>query len=67
LGYLINSVILKLLICIIFSESNDISIPKLGDQKFATLAELLEEQGDYRINVSQSSKLQLKTTINTHP
>lgn len=34
------------------------SIPKLGNQKFATLAELLQEQDNYKINVSQTSMLQ---------
>lgn len=46
-------VILILYKYIYFSESNEISIPKLGNQKFSTLAELLQEQNNY--NDSQSS------------
>jgi hypothetical protein len=33
------------------------SIPKLGDQKFSPLAEFLQEQDNYNINVSQTSML----------
>jgi len=36
-------------------------IPKLGNQKFSTLAELLQEQDNFNFNVSQSSMFQLNT------
>lgn len=34
------------------------SIPKLGNQKFSTLAELLQEQDGFNVNVSQTSMTQ---------
>lgn len=40
-------------------ESDEVSIPKLGDHKFATLAELLKEQDEkFKSNNSQSSMSQ---------
>lgn len=41
----------------VYIELDKMSIPKLGDQKFSTLAELLQEQDNYKINVSQTSML----------
>lgn len=38
-----------------FLEMNEVSIPKLGNQKFSTLAELLQEQNNSHLNISQSS------------
>lgn len=38
-----------------FLELDEMSIPKLGNQKFSTLAELLQDQDSYNINVSQTS------------
>lgn len=40
---------------IIFLEHNEICIPKLGNQKFSTLSELLQEQDDIKMNISHSS------------
>lgn len=42
-------------------EQDDIFIPKLGNQKFSTLAELLQEQDNFNFNISQQSMYQQST------
>lgn len=46
---------------IYFLEQEEIFIPKLGNQKFSTLAELLQEQDNLNFNVSQTSMFRLNT------
>jgi len=46
---------------IYFLEQEEMFIPKLGNQKFSTLAELLQEQDNFNFNVSQTSMFQLNT------
>ncbi|XP_050543024.1 KAT8 regulatory NSL complex subunit 3 [Daktulosphaira vitifoliae] len=51
---------------IVDSNQTEMSIPKLGNQKFSTLAELLQEQTNSNINVSQTNE-SLESSLNGSP
>lgn len=46
-----------------FSESDEVSIPKLGDHKFSTLAELLLEQDEKRKISTPQTSMSLRNTV----